>query len=67
MLTPILSEYVAINDLATELGVTRRTLSRWNQLREGPPQTLIGIRVYYRRDAVREWLRSREQSKGRAA
>ena len=64
--TPILTDYLTIKDLAAELGVTRRTLNRWNQLREGPPITMIGGRIFYRREAVREWLLSREQRKAGA-
>lgn len=39
-----------------------RTLRRWRVLRQGPPHTRIGRKVYYRRGALRQWLLAREQS-----
>ena len=56
----VLDKYLSIKDLAAEIGVNRRTLNRWNELRMGPPVTRIGHRVYYNKDSVDAWLRSRE-------
>ncbi len=57
----ILENYLTTTECAAELGIDKRTLERWHRLREGPPRTKIGKRVLYRRAAVAEWLRSREQ------
>jgi hypothetical protein len=48
------------DETACELGRCGRTLKRWRNLREGPPFIRIGRQVFYRRDAVRAWLLSRE-------
>ena len=61
MSSPLLSEYLSVTECAAELGVDKRTLERWNRLREAPPRTKLGKRVLYRRDAVAEWLRSHEK------
>jgi predicted DNA-binding transcriptional regulator AlpA len=57
---PVLGEFLSDRDLAAELKVSTRTLARWRRLREGPAITRIGRRVAYRREAVRQWLASRE-------
>jgi DNA-binding transcriptional MerR regulator len=52
-----LSEYVTIDVLARELGVSTRTIRRWRTLRIGPPHLKCGPRrVLYKLDQVREWL-----------
>lgn len=53
--------YVRERELANMLGVNRRTIRRWELFREGPPRTKIGRQVYYRLEAVYEWMKSREQ------
>jgi len=45
---------------AAALNTSERTLNRWWNERIGPPRTRIGVKVYYRIDAVNEWLRSKE-------
>ncbi|GAA3418832.1 hypothetical protein GCM10022140_25750 [Rhodococcus aetherivorans] len=35
--------------------------------REWPPHVRIGHKVYYRREAVEQWLREQEQAGGRRA
>ena len=62
MADSILAEYMTITECAAELGIDKRTLERWNRLREAPPRTKIGKKVLYRRAAVSEWLRSQEQA-----
>jgi hypothetical protein len=59
----ILDGYLTKSRLAEELGTTKRTIDRWHQLRIGPPRTVIGRKILYRIEAVREWLESREQRK----
>jgi hypothetical protein len=61
---PVLDELVTIEALADELGKNRRTLDRWHKLGRGPPRTLLGREIYYRRDAVRQWLAEQEQRSG---
>jgi len=56
----ILDDYYSDPELAGELGVTPRTTKKYRDERTGPPVTYIAGRPYYRRDAVREWLLSRE-------
>ena len=55
------------DETARELGRCRRTLKRWRVLREGPPFIPIGRQIFYRREAVRAWLLSREHAARRAA
>ena len=56
----LLDGYLTPAETATELGVSVRTLERWHLLRKGPPRTELGKRIYYRRDAVRAWMRGQE-------
>lgn len=57
----VLAEYMTPEELATELRVCKRTLDRWHACRTGPPRVTIGRRPLYRREAVAQWLRKREQ------
>lgn len=59
--SPLLSDYIDKPQLAKELKRTVRTLDRLLLHGDGPPFVRIGKRVLFRRDAVLEWLRSREQ------
>jgi predicted DNA-binding transcriptional regulator AlpA len=52
--------------LAQQLGVTTRTLSRWEVQRIGPPRVVIGRQIFYRIASVDAWLVSREQRRARA-
>jgi len=45
--------------------VSLRTCQRDRQLRQSPPFVVIGRRVYYRIEAVRDWLLAREQAADR--
>ncbi len=56
----VANEFFSSDELAEDLGITLRTLLRWRDKRIGPPPTPIGRRVYYRCEAVREWLLRRE-------
>lgn len=51
--------------LAKVLGVTLRTLQRWEHLRIGPPRVVIQRQVFYREQSVRQWLEQREQRRKR--
>jgi hypothetical protein len=58
---PILSEFLTKEELATELRRSPRTLDRWAVLGVGPPRTLVGREIFYRRTSVQEWLCTCEQ------
>jgi predicted DNA-binding transcriptional regulator AlpA len=48
--------------LAIELGLSERSIIRLEQEGKGPPRTVIGRRITYRREAIQRWLKKREQS-----
>lgn len=56
-----LGDYFEEIELATELGITRRTLRRWHNERRGPVRTVCGRRVLYRKESVIAWLLAREE------
>jgi hypothetical protein len=58
----ILAEFLTREELAAELGCNPRTLDRWYVLSMGPPRTLVGRKILYRRASVHAWLRGREGS-----
>ena len=47
--------------MASQAGVTTRTLARWHHLRIGPPRTRFGRTVLYRIASARAWLRAQEE------
>jgi predicted DNA-binding transcriptional regulator AlpA len=53
-------QYVTANRLAQMLGVTVRTLARWNAQRIGPPKISIGKIVLFDLAKLPEWLATRE-------
>lgn len=63
----LLSGWISRLDLALELGVTVETLRRWELLRFGPPCVRAGRKIYYRRDAVQDWLMQQEAPAPRRA
>ena len=58
--TSVLSDYLTKNQLAEQLRRSTRTIDRMALSGDGPPPTKIGRTTLYRREAVLEWLRSRE-------
>ena len=56
-----LADYFHESELATEIKKTLRTLRAWRKSRKGPPWTLLGGTVIYRREAFRKWLLDQEQ------
>ena len=56
-----LEGFISEEDYATRRGVSLRTCQRDRQLRQSPPYVVIGRRIYYRVEAVRDWLLAREQ------
>jgi hypothetical protein len=57
----ILVGYLTPQQLAQELGVSKRTLSRWHFRRLGPPRVAIGRKRYYRVHSVSTWLATHER------
>lgn len=47
--------------------ISQRTAQRDRQLRQSPPYAVVGNKVYYRIEAVREWLRNLERNVDRRA
>jgi hypothetical protein len=58
----VLGEYFTTAQLAKDLSKSVRTLDRWALTGDGPPRTRIGRMTLYRKQAVIDWLRSKEQS-----
>jgi hypothetical protein len=56
----ILAGYMTRRELASQLGVTIRTLQGWEKLRTGPPVSKVSTHTHYRREAVEAWLASLE-------
>jgi ParB-like chromosome segregation protein Spo0J len=63
----LLAGYLTTDELAKELGKSPRTIARWDGLRIGPPKTVIGKKIYFRREAVRQWLLTQEREQVRVA
>ena len=61
--SPLLSDYYTPTQLANELRVTKRTLSRWEAHRIGPPRIKVGRQILFRRESVDAWLEPREKLK----
>ena len=51
--------FVNEKSVASMLGCSRRTLSRWRAAGEGPPRKKVGRKLYYDLDKLREWLENR--------
>ena len=61
----LLQGYLSEEEYAEQRGVTLRTCQRDRALRQSPPYVVMGRQVYYRIEAVREWLMKREQTNDR--
>ncbi|MEM6410696.1 MAG: helix-turn-helix domain-containing protein [Pseudomonadota bacterium] len=48
--------------VASQLGVSLATLARWRRERRGPPRTVVGRQIYYRRDSLAAWLLAQEEA-----
>ncbi len=55
----ILDDYLTRQELATQLGVSVRTLARLDAAREGPPSMSWAGRKIYPRERARQWFESR--------
>lgn len=58
----VLDGYLRLEDLAKEIGISPRTLSRWQLQRIGPPRVKVGKQIFYKVAAVQAWLESRPES-----
>jgi len=57
----VLDGFLRREELARQLGVSSRTIDRWQSLRVGPPRLRCGRTILYNTESVREWLRSQEE------
>jgi hypothetical protein len=48
--------------LARQLGVSLRTLARWDERRQGPPKIKVGKLVLYDLGKLHAWLESHERA-----
>ena len=53
--------YVSEAELARQRDVSVRTCQRDRALRQAPPHVIIGRQIYYRVEAVREWMLAQER------
>lgn len=63
--TALLNGYLTREEFASALGKSARTIDRWDRRRIGPPRVVVGKTILYRVEAVKEWLQSCEQRRGR--
>ena len=57
----LMQGWLTRHQVSASLGISAATLQRWQTQRIGPPQVRIGRRVFYRAEAFREWMISRER------
>ncbi len=60
-MTTLLADYLDRDALAAELGVSTRTVARYEYEPDGLPSLLIGGRRKYKIDSVKAWLERRER------
>ncbi len=63
--TILQDDFFTREELAAELGVTTRTVARWQVLRIGPPITPVGRRILYRKSSLASWLAAQESKSAR--
>jgi predicted DNA-binding transcriptional regulator AlpA len=59
--SPVLAGFLRREELAAQLGISPRTIDRWQVSRMGPPRVHVGRTILYNIHSVRDWLQSREQ------
>lgn len=57
----ILEDFITEKEYAIQRGVSIRTCQRDRALRQSPPYVIVGRQVYYRVEAVHEWLLQQEK------
>jgi predicted site-specific integrase-resolvase len=60
-MTELLKDYTPRKILADQIGVTAKTLIRWELDGKGPPVTRLGRQVIYYNPSTAKWLREQEQ------
>jgi excisionase family DNA binding protein len=63
-MTPVLADYIDIEQAARELGVARRTLTRWQTEGVAPPSVKLGTRRLFKRATIIAWLEKKETPSG---
>ena len=58
----ILAGLVSETEYAAQRGVSIRTCQRDRQLRQSPPFVRLGRRIFYRVEAIRQWLVKNEHA-----
>jgi len=54
-------EIIDLQAFCAKFQITERTAHRWQALKTGPARIKIGRKLFYRKSAIAEWLRKREQ------
>lgn len=52
--------YLTELEYCSQRGISRRTAQRERRMRDGAPHVVIGRQVFYRVQAIREWMLKRE-------
>jgi predicted DNA-binding transcriptional regulator AlpA len=56
------TELFSEDQVAKRFGLSVATLRNWRAQRRGPAPTKIGRRSFYRREAINQWLLTRENT-----
>ena len=56
------SDYISEHQFAVLVGKSLRTVRRWSVERKGPRRTRLGKTVFYSREAITSFLKSREEA-----
>lgn len=57
----IRKDLLDVQQLANEFGISTRTIARWWAGRTGPARVKIGRKIFFRRQAILEFLERQEQ------
>ncbi|OAF11849.1 hypothetical protein AYJ54_07950 [Bradyrhizobium centrolobii] len=66
-MTDLLKDYAPRPQLAEQLGVSEKTLIRWELDGRGPPVTRVGRTPLYYIPSAMQWLRAQERAPDKAA
>lgn len=56
------SDFISEHQFAVLVGKSIRTVRRWSVERKGPSRTRLGKTVFYSREAITGFLKSREEA-----
>ena len=62
----MLTDLIPESEYAAQRGICIRSAQRERALRIGPPFVKLGRRVFYRPEAIAEWILAQEQAQPRA-